>query len=466
MKTLVLILALLVFPSLVFAYPTVFPHGVTIYKPDKCWNGYTVISKVIARKPGDSPTGYSVPLIDMNGNIVHEWKNVVGFPSKLLPGGRLLGGLIKKGTVGVDTDVIAVFAYNGSIEWQWDKAAQIPIKSPDGKTEYIWSALQHHDVQREPNPVGYYVPGLDPYVDKGKTLIATRTSSTDLNQSLVEVAYDGTVIWDFKGKDHKDEVVQRSVGAWGVNCASWLGPNKWYDAGDKRFHPDNIIMDNYSDTLFIISKKTGKIVWQVGPDFSKYPKLAKLGVNRTEFNGPHDGGYVGGMSHHTHMIPKGLPGEGNILVFKNGLPYSLVIEFNPVTLDIVWEYSGVELGYSESHGLAHSFSSPSISSAQRLPNGNTLICEGDGGRIFEVTKDLETVWEYIYPVYDWPGLGGSVDRFRQKRTKMSNMVYRAYRYPYSYVPQLKKPVERSVTPPKLEDWRLPPDDQKENKSQK
>lgn len=116
MKTLVLILALLVFPSLVFAYPTVFPHGVTIYKPDKCWNGYTVISKVIARKPGDSPTGYSVPLIDMNGNIVHEWKNVVGFPSKLLPGGRLLGGLIKKGTVGVDTDVIAVFAYNGSIE--------------------------------------------------------------------------------------------------------------------------------------------------------------------------------------------------------------------------------------------------------------------------------------------------------------------------------------------------------------
>jgi len=43
---------------------------------------------------------------------------------------------------------------------------------------------------------------------------------------------------------------------------------------------------------------------------------------------------------------------------------------------------------------------------------------------------------------------------------MSNMVYRAYRYPYSYVPQLKKPVEHSVTPPKLEDWRLPTDDEK------
>jgi hypothetical protein len=41
------------------------------------------------------------------------------------------------------------------------------------------------------------------------------------------------------------------------------------------------------------------------------------------------------------------------------------------------------------------FYRPFISSAQRLPNGNTLITEGSGGRIFEVTSDHEIVWEYI-----------------------------------------------------------------------
>ena len=455
-KRFLLATLLCLIPSIIYASPSVFPHGVTIYKPDKCWNGYTVLSKVIAKKPGQIPTGFSVPLIDMNGKVVHEWKNVVGFPSKLLPGGRLLGGLPKPGTVGIDVDLVAQFDFNGNIEWQWDKAEEIQVKGPDGKIGKVWSARQHHDIQREPNPVGYYVPGLDPWVDKGNTLIAAKSIGNDENERIVEVDWQGNIIWDFLGKDHKDEVIRRDTNAWGGNTMSWLGPNKWYDAGDQRFHPDNIIMDNYSDTIFIISKKTSKVVWQVGPDFSKYPQLAKLGVNRTEFLGPYSGGYVGGMMHHAHMIPKGLPGEGNIIAFKNGLPYSLVIEFNPVTLEKVWEYSGIELGYAESHGLAHYFFSASISSIQRLPNGNTLICEGDGGRIFEVTKDLETVWEYIYPVYDWAGLGGALDRYKQKRVKNTNMVYRAYRYPYSYVPQLKKPVELAVIPPPLDQFKIPP----------
>jgi hypothetical protein len=471
MKKLLLLTLITLFfvPSVLYSYPTVFPHGVTIYKPDKCWNGYTVLSKVIAKLPNGTtvPAQYGVPLIDMNGNIVHEWKNVVGYPANLLPGGRLLGGLVKKGTVGVSADIVAQLDFNGNIEWQWDKAAQTKVKKPDGTVELVWTAAQHHDYQREPNPVGYYVPGLDAYVDKGKTLIMGGIVTAADSDRLMEVDWKGNLVWDFQGKDHVDEVTaENSWGNdkwWSGNCASWLGPNKWYETGDDRFNPDNVIMDNYADTLFIISKKTGKVVWRVGPDFSKYPQLAKIGLNRKEFLGPYFGGYVGGMTHHTHMIPKGLPGEGNIMLFKNGLPYSLVIEFDPVTLKIVWEYSGVELGYAESHGLAHKFSSPSISSAQRLPNGNTLICEGDGGRIFEVTKDLEIVWEYIYPVYDWGGLGGAIQGFKQKRMGMSNMVYRAYRYPYSYVPQLKKPVEKSVTPPKLEDWRLPTDEERSAK---
>ena len=44
------------------------------------------------------------------------------------------------------------------------------------------------------------------------------------------------------------------------------------------------------------------------------------------------------------------------------------------------------------------FESEVRSSQARLPNGNTLITESDGGRIFEVTRPGQIVWNYINPV--------------------------------------------------------------------
>lgn len=127
--------------------------------------------------------------------------------------------------------------------------------------------------------------------------------------------------------------------------------NKWYDAGDKRFHPDNIIFDaRNSNILGIIEKSTGKIVWRVGPNFNESEATKKLG-------------WIIGQ-HHLHMIPKGLPGEGDLLVFDNGgeggygtpnpasltgvnnahRDYSRVLQFNPVTLEITWQYTPLEAG--------------------------------------------------------------------------------------------------------------------------
>ena len=62
-----------------------------------------------------------------------------------------------------------------------------------------------------------------------------------------------------------------------------------------------------------------------------------------------------------------------------------------------------------------------------------IITEGAFGRIFEVTPEYETVWEYISPYYE--------------ATENFNLVYRAYRVPYAYVPQVEKPVEKAVLPP-------------------
>jgi len=62
------------------------------------------------------------------------------------------------------------------------------------------------------------------------------------------------------------------------------------------------------------------------------------------------------------------------------------------------------------------FFSPRQGNARRLANGNTLICEAQFGRLFEVTPDGELVWEYVNPYF-----GGSP-------TAPTNNLFRGYRY--------------------------------------
>lgn len=160
------------------------------------------------------------------------------------------------------------------------------------------------------------------------------------------------------------------------------------------------------------------------------------------------------------MIPHGLPGAGNILIFDNGgwagygapnpasadgvknawRDYSRILEINPVTLDIEWRYSPYEANLPQPTD-SYRFYSPYISNMQRLENGNTLINEGSNGRIFEVTRDHEIVWEYISP---WWG-----------KTLNNNMVYRAYRIPYAWIPQLGQPVETPIEPVDVRTLRQP-----------
>ncbi|KAA2300387.1 thioredoxin, partial [Clostridioides difficile] len=88
----------------------------------------------------------------------------------------------------------------------------------------------------------------------------------------------------------------------------------------------------------------------------------------------------------------------------------------------------------------YKFYSPYISSAQRLPNGNTLITEGSNGRLFEVTAEHELVWEYVSPYTDG---------------RNTNMVYRSYRVPYQWVPQLEKPQEVAIEAIDVSTYRVP-----------
>jgi hypothetical protein len=94
--------------------------------------------------------------------------------------------------------------------------------------------------------------------------------------------------------------------------------------------------------------------------------------------------------------------NGNILLFDNRGEFgehgtARVIEFDPKTDGIVWKYSG---------SAEHPFESVLRSVQSRLPNGNTLITESDGGRLFEVTEAGDIVWEFVNPVR-----GGEDDEF-------------------------------------------------------
>jgi len=444
------------------AYPSVYPTGATIYDPDKCWNGYTIYP---AKEVG-------AMLIDMNGGEVKLWKGLHGMPNKMLPGGTVLGSLGERNTAyGMqDHTALVQVGWDGSIEWKFDQCEYIE----DPGEEPQWMARQHHDYQREGNPVGYYVPGMDPLVDKGNTLVLSHKNVKNVEISdkplvddiILEVTWDGEIIWEWTCSEHFDELgfseaaknilcrnpnrrpAGGGLGDWmHINSLSLLGPNKWYDAGDERFNPNNIIVcGRETNITAIIDKESGKILWQIGPDYDKSPELIEMG-------------WIIGQ-HHAHMIPRGLPGEGNILIFDNGgwagygspnpgsptginsalRDYSRVLEIDPTTLKIVWQYTPVEAGFIMPVD-ANRFYSPFISSAQRLPNGNTLITEGSGGRIFEVTSDYETVWEYISPYW------GALMKI--------NMVYRAYRVPYEWVPQLDKPEETAIERIDVTTFRVP-----------
>lgn len=445
-------------------HPTIHPTGVTVYNPEKCWNGFTVFQLL----------GKGAMLIDMNGREVRFWEGLQGFPNKLFPNGHILGSRGERNAKFGMQDMMDLVEldWDGNVVWEFSKYEHIQ----DEGQEPMWMARQHHDYQREGNPVGYYAPGMEPKISGGKTLILAHKNVRNskisdkllLDDTIIEVDEKGEIIWEWCVNDHFDELgfseeaknilyrdpnlrgtYPEKMGDWmHINSMSVLGPNRWYDAGDERFHPENIIWDaRETNIIAIISKKTGNIVWQVGPYYNTSPELKKLG-------------WIIGQ-HHAHMIPHGLPGAGNILVFDNGgwagygapnpsaptgrmnawRDYSRVLEIDPITLEIVWQYTPKEAGFVIPLD-AYRFYSPFISAAQRLPNGNTLITEGSDGRLIEVTPEHEIVWEFINPYWD-------------KDIMNMNMLYRAYRAPYEWAPQQPKPLEIPVHKVDIGDFRMP-----------
>jgi hypothetical protein len=454
-------------------------RGVRIHVPDKTWDGYTLLNAFAVAAPwGTAPgakTGNNV-LIDMDGNIVNVWDwpgQAYNFASKVLPEGHIIGSL---------SGIVTQMDWDSNVVKEW----------PDTN--------MHHDIEKEGSPCGYFSQGQEPITFGGKVLVLENQIPDDdpsdglitedicsskmiLDDYIRELTWDGEELfrWDAwlhfdqfdfdewaeagmdKGYNYQgpDFMAPALPEDWSHgNAVAWVGPNKWWDKyRDYRFHPDNIIADFRSLNVTIIIARhdhpngdweEGDIVWQLGPDYSTAGENYKVGQ------------IIG--QHMAHMIPKYLPGAGNIMIFDNGgsagygalvqglrteplvegemgaplgtwpntfRMFSRVLEINPMTKQIVWEYKQPKLSADlDEDGLVLGneklFFSNLMSGAQRLPNGNTLITEADIGRIFEVTRSGEVVWEYA-PTWV-PNIGGPMAAFVQG-------VYRAYRIPYWWIPK-------------------------------
>ena len=433
------------------AAPTVYPTGTTLYDPARAWNGYTVLT----------PLGTQAAIvIDMNGRVVKQWdgyNNSAGGPVRVLPGGHVVAASGARPGRQESLELVQR-DFDGNVTWRFARNEEVQTR--DGET--IWSARQHHDWQRDDFPAGYYSPDAEPAAEGGNTLVLTHTSHVlpdvaDVmleDDRIIEVNWEGEIVWEWTAGEHIDElgfdaaaraVIRAAPGFnanrgsfdWlHLNSATYVGPNRWFDAGDARFAPENVIISSRQANVVAIVARDGSIVWRLGPDFSESEALRAIRQ------------IIG--QHQAHLIPPGLLGAGNLLVFDNGgaagygfanplapdgvnafaRPSSRVLEIDPVTLELVWSYQA-----------PGRFFASNISGMQRLPNGNTLITEGTFGRVFEVTTDGTIVWEYLNPLFT-----GS---------QSSNAVYRAYRLPYAWIPQLERPEEEAVTPPALGEFVVP-----------
>jgi hypothetical protein len=433
------------------AAPSVYPTGTTIYDPARAWSGFTVLS------PLATP---AVLVIDMNGRVVKRWdgyNNSAGGPARVLPGGGVIAASGARPPRQESLELVQR-DFEGNVLWRFARNEEIETATG----EKMWSLRQHHDWQREDFPAGYYSPDVQPAAAGSTTLILTHTNHkqpavADVmleDDRIIEVTPEGKIVWEWTAGEHIGELgfaedaraaiasvpefnANRGSFDWlHVNSATYVGPNRWFDAGDQRFAPSNVIISSRQASVIAIVGRDGSVVWRLGPDFSQSKELRAIGPT------------IG--QHHAHIIPKWLPGAGNLLVFDNGGPSgygkpspiaptgmglfaranSRVLEIDPVTLALVWSYSA-----------PGRFFSTNISGAQRLQNGNTLITEGAGGRVFEVTRDGAIVWEYLNPLFAGP--------------RSSNDVYRAYRLPYAWIPQLTRPTEKAVTPPRPGEFALP-----------
>jgi hypothetical protein len=379
----------------------------------------SIIDGHILFAPMDSTITY---LIDSNGNVNHTWS------SNFLPGVAVwwLGDGTILRTIRVGAGPGTGGAGGGVQKVQWDGTVVWDFRyNTDGN-------LSHHDVKSLPNGnvllISWETKTQTEAIAAGR--IPSNVSSGGVWPThIIEVQptgpTNGTIVWEWHVWDHliqdydaskanygvvadHPELVDINYGVGLMSMIDWLHMNSI----DYNAEFDQILISAHNfDEIWVIdhSTTTQEAAGHSGGNSGKGGDLLYRWGNPKAYQAGsiHDKKLFG--QHDATWIKPGYPGEGDILVFNNGVSrpagwYSSVDEIVPPVnengeyyLQHGSAYGPESLIWTYTANPPLSFCSGILSGAQRLKDGDTLICDGTAGRFFEVTSDGSTVWEYTNP---------------------------------------------------------------------
>ncbi len=448
--TLLLMLMITAYSSELFSQRKV---GLFLNDSAYTYNGYTLFA----------PKHYtSTYLINNQGKLVHKWSNSQYAPGQsvyITPTGHLLRACMIQGQIGTGG------GEGGRVEeWTWGDTLiwQFTYSSPN----YI----AHHDIKRLPNGNILMLA-----VEK-KTVAQCLASGFDqsrFQQEIITKGYmvpdyiievqpiyptGGNIVWEWHVWDHLIQDFDSTKLNFG-NVASH--PELVDCDGDGRLLPCfwnhmNAIAYNSRFDQIILSVRGNSEVWVI--DHSTTTQQA---ASHTGGRYGHGGDLlyrwgnpacykIGNSStqklfeqHDAQWIDSLYPGSGNMLVFNNGVNrgYSSVDQFVPPVDSLGFYYRAPNSAFGPASSIwIYTATPPSsmyasdISGAQRLPNGNTLICYGTLGNFLEVTPGGQLVWKYVNPVINTGPLyyDDTIPHDPTHPTETMNSEFRVQRYPPTF----------------------------------
>jgi len=431
---------------ILFSFQTYAQQTVGLFVNDSlAYNGYTLLTPNSAR---------STYLLDNCGLVVNQWtsENIPYFSAYLTEEGNLL----RTTRFGAQGGGVEMYNWEGELIWQYQFHSD--------------TFSQHHDIELLPNG-NILILAWESYTRE--EVIAAGRDSTLVNEELrpefiVEVEPVGTnsanIVWEWHTFDHLIQDHDPTKANYGdpANHPELVdinyigiggGPEDWLHANYIDYNPDldQIIINlrNFNEFWIIDhSTSTEEAAGHTGGNSGKGGDILYRWGNPETYRRGTPGDRIFYRQHNAHWIPAGYPEEGYIMVYNNGLERE-PIEFSSIDIlippvDAMGNYQMPSTLSSFAPAQLHSsytatpptdMFSTRISSAQRLPNGNTLICVGNDGRIFEVDINGVIHWDYITPLH-------GNNPIEQGNPVAANSVFATIRY----APDFEGFVGKDLTP--------------------
>ena len=391
-------------------------------------------------------------LIDNCGKIIHSWQSSYkpGSSVYLLEDGSLLR------TCRIPNSIFSGGGSGGRIEKRdWDNNL---IWSYDfSNTSYH----QHHDI--EPMPNGNILVLCWEYKSLIDAILSGRDPSALADNELwptyiIEVQPQGNndmnIVWEWHLWDHLVQdfdpakinygVIANHPELININSYSGNGKKDWLHCNSIDYNEelDQIIISSRAlSEIYIIdhSTTTAEAATNSGGNSNKGGDILYRWGNPAKYNNGTSADQRLSGQHDAHWIPNGLSDEGKIMIFNNGQNrgYSSVDIINP-PINSNGDYfltsntfGPISAEWSYTAQNPSDFYSSYISGAHRLPNGNTLICDGAHGTFFEIDTTGNQVWKYINPIVNsLPITQG--DNIPITNNGWANPTFRCTRYSPNY----------------------------------